>query len=141
MKGEMTMTQEEKPMTTMYRIGDYKFYVGDDGVEDDYHLDFLFEEIDQDNDNADYVYSHCLATLTPDQLEYLANMILDMVEYKRRKIDRLSGLSGEDECAKITDALVRNRGDRSKTASDLNISERTLYRKMKEYELDKRYGL
>ena len=131
------MTQEEKPMTTMLRIGDYKFYVGDDGVEDDYHLDFLFEEIDQDKDNADYVY----ATITPDQLEYLANMILDMVEYKRRKIDRLSGLSGDDECAKITDALVRNRGDRSKTASDLNISERTLYRKMKDYELDKRYGL
>ena len=36
----------------------------------------------------------------------------------------------------IIHALERNRGKRKKTAEELNISERTLYRKIKEYGLD-----
>ncbi len=38
----------------------------------------------------------------------------------------------------ITRALQRNSGRRKKTADELNISERTLYRKIKEYGLEKR---
>ncbi len=37
----------------------------------------------------------------------------------------------------IVRALEKNRGKRRKTARELNISERTLYRKIKEYGLDK----
>lgn len=37
----------------------------------------------------------------------------------------------------IIKALDRNKGKRRKAAQDLNISERTLYRKIKEYGLDK----
>ncbi len=37
----------------------------------------------------------------------------------------------------IIKALEKNRGKRKGTAKDLNISERTLYRKIKEYGLDK----
>ena len=37
----------------------------------------------------------------------------------------------------IVKALERNKGKRRKAAQDLNISERTLYRKIKEYGLDK----
>ena len=37
----------------------------------------------------------------------------------------------------IAKALERNKGKRRKAAQDLNISERTLYRKIKEYGLDK----
>ncbi len=35
----------------------------------------------------------------------------------------------------VREALTRNQGNRKKTAADLNISERTLYRKIKEYGL------
>ena len=38
----------------------------------------------------------------------------------------------------ITRALDRNCGRRKKTAEELNISERTLYRKIKEYGLESR---
>ena len=37
----------------------------------------------------------------------------------------------------IIKALERNKGKRRKAAQELNISERTLYRKIKEYGLDK----
>ena len=36
----------------------------------------------------------------------------------------------------IRKALLRNNGKRKKAAQDLGISERTLYRKIKQYELD-----
>ena len=39
----------------------------------------------------------------------------------------------------IVKALEKNRGRRRKAAQDLNISERTLYRKIKEYGLDKEH--
>jgi transcriptional regulator with PAS, ATPase and Fis domain len=36
----------------------------------------------------------------------------------------------------IRRALIRNNGKRKKTALELQISERTLYRKIKEYNLE-----
>ena len=42
----------------------------------------------------------------------------------------------ETERALISDALARNDGRRKVAAKELNISERTLYRKIKEYGLD-----
>ncbi|MDY5969031.1 MAG: sigma-54 dependent transcriptional regulator [Bacteroidales bacterium] len=42
----------------------------------------------------------------------------------------------EREKAAIIDVLARNGGKRNKTARDLGISERTLYRKLKEYGLE-----
>ena len=36
----------------------------------------------------------------------------------------------------IVTALQKNNGRRRETAVDLGISERTLYRKLKEYQLD-----
>jgi transcriptional regulator with PAS, ATPase and Fis domain len=41
----------------------------------------------------------------------------------------------ELEKASIKSALERNKGKRRKTAQELGISERTLYRKIKEYDL------
>ena len=43
----------------------------------------------------------------------------------------------EVEKEMIRKALERHHGKRKSAAKDLNISERTLYRKIKEYELDK----
>lgn len=40
----------------------------------------------------------------------------------------------------VTRALERNHGKRKDAAKELNISERTLYRKIKEYGLDKEYS-
>lgn len=40
----------------------------------------------------------------------------------------------------VTRALKRNHGKRKNAAKELNISERTLYRKIKEYGLDKEYS-
>ena len=78
--------------------------------------------------------------LSLDELEYLAHRILDVVEYQRRAVKPYNGYV-DDEYAKIVTALVNNRGDRAKAASELNMSVRTLYRKIKEYELDTRLGL
>ena len=36
----------------------------------------------------------------------------------------------------IIESLKRNKGNRKKTALELDISERTLYRKIKDYGLD-----
>lgn len=43
---------------------------------------------------------------------------------------------GESEREAIHTALLRNAGQRRRTAQELGISERTLYRKIKEYQLD-----
>ena len=43
----------------------------------------------------------------------------------------------EMEKEMIRKALDRHQGHRKQAAKDLNISERTLYRKIKEYGLDK----
>ena len=39
------------------------------------------------------------------------------------------------EKSAIIEALKRNNGNKSRTAKDLNISIRTLYRKIQEYEI------
>ena len=43
----------------------------------------------------------------------------------------------ETERETIENALRRNRGRRKLTAQELNISERTLYRKIKQYNLER----
>ncbi|MDE6266778.1 MAG: sigma-54 dependent transcriptional regulator [Muribaculaceae bacterium] len=47
-----------------------------------------------------------------------------------------AALSPDDEKEMIRRALERNDGRRKATAKELNISERTLYRKIKEYDLE-----
>ena len=46
------------------------------------------------------------------------------------------GLIGKEEIEMIKRALVKNHGKRKKAADELGISERTLYRKIKQYELE-----
>lgn len=79
-------------------------------------------------------------TLSLDELEYLAHRILDVVKYQRRAVKPCYNFV-EDDRTKVAKALKRNNGDRTKAASELNMSVRTLYRKIKEYELDTRLGL
>jgi DNA-binding NtrC family response regulator len=61
---------------------------------------------------------------------------VDFIETESTQND-LSDLSLEaQELDMIKRALQKNRGRRKKAAQDLGISERTLYRKIKQYELD-----
>lgn len=57
---------------------------------------------------------------------------LDFLSYENSAPQSLEDTERES----IRLALARNGGNRKKTAAELNISERTLYRKIKEFELD-----
>ena len=61
----------------------------------------------------------------------------DFIDAETLGIDDSHDLSLESkEIELIRLALNRNNGKRKKAAEDLGISERTLYRKIKQYELD-----
>ena len=61
----------------------------------------------------------------------------DFIDAETYGIDESNDLSLESkEIELIRLALSRNNGKRKKAAEDLGISERTLYRKIKQYELD-----
>lgn len=66
--------------------------------------------------------------------EIKATPVDDSAETPVRPIKTLEDTERET----IIKALDRNRGKRKKTALELNISERTLYRKIKEYGLESR---
>jgi len=62
------------------------------------------------------------------------------------RVDEVAAMDVEGETVKTLDeteretietALRRNNGRRKLTAQELNISERTLYRKIKQYNLEK----
>lgn len=65
----------------------------------------------------------------PNHDEYI-----EAEDYVQTVSDNLSLETQEIEM--IKKALTRNRGKRKKAAQDLGISERTLYRKIKQYELE-----
>ena len=54
-----------------------------------------------------------------------------------KSIDKLAAEGVETERDTIIESLSRNNGHRKATAQELQISERTLYRKIKQYNLDK----
>ena len=60
---------------------------------------------------------------------------VDEVNYQQVEAETVKTLD-ETERETIENALARNRGKRKQTAAELQISERTLYRKIKQYKLD-----
>mgnify|MGYP003413070509 CR=1 FL=1 len=90
---------------------------------------FVIDDSDYDGECQE---TECALSL--DELEYLAHRILDVVEYQRRVVKPCYDFV-EGESTKIAKALKRNNGDRAKAASDLNMSVRTLYRKIKDMNL------
>jgi transcriptional regulator of acetoin/glycerol metabolism len=61
----------------------------------------------------------------------------DRYEYAE-EIEEAETLSLQDkELELIVKALKRNKGKRKAAAAELGISERTLYRKIKQFDLDK----
>ena len=60
---------------------------------------------------------------------------VDEVNHQQVEAETVKTLD-ETERETIENALARNRGKRKQTAAELQISERTLYRKIKQYKLD-----
>lgn len=60
----------------------------------------------------------------------------DIPGFAPRAMAPAPAVSADDEREQIRQALERNDGRRKATAKELNISERTLYRKIKEYDLE-----
>ncbi len=72
------------------------------------------------------------ATLDSDIEETEGEIIANEAEYIEEQPTTLEDTERET----IRKALVRNHGKRKRTAEELKISERTLYRKIKEYNLE-----
>ena len=75
------------------------------------------------------IIHHAIQPSMPDKLE--DEDIQDTEEYVEESLSL-----DEVEREMIRKALEKHHGKRKSAAKDLNISERTLYRKIKEYELD-----
>lgn len=70
-------------MKTTVSIGDYHFHIDNDPEEEGL-MEFHMEEMDYDSrKDEEYVGNYCFALLTPEQLEYIANRILDAVKFKK----------------------------------------------------------
>ena len=77
-----------------------------------------------------------MGTLCENALEKVANALDNPTDEVSRDIIILSKKTEEKERELILKALEKNHGKRKLAAKDLGISERTLYRKLKEYNLE-----
>lgn len=62
------------------------------------------------------------------------NSVTSLIKYPDQDVLSASSPIDEAERRAVLDALARNDGNKQKTAEELNISVRTLYRKLQEYE-------
>ncbi len=84
--------------------------------------------------------SHSVPALIPQQLHRVSESTFSKeVNDENINVEELEDTLSLDEVERemIVKALSKHRGKRKDAALDLNISERTLYRKIKEYGLDK----
>lgn len=138
------MTDEKMTMSVTFNRGDsYSDFVMEYGDDPGF---MYFSVKDGDSDEATYV--QCYRTL--DEMEYLAHRILDAVAYQRKQYTPEPVREWEPpydepvpeseptfgEAGRIANVLMLCRGDRKKAAEHLGISERTLYRKIKEYMIE-----
>ena len=124
-------------MTTIVWFGQTKVSIGDTSAGNGNNMELMMERTSESIDDAG---RYCFAVLTTEEAEYLANRILDAVEYQRKRRalppEETETAEYNTEAAEIVNALQRNGGDRKKAAEFLGISERTIYRKMKEYNIE-----
>ncbi|MBO4739380.1 MAG: sigma-54-dependent Fis family transcriptional regulator [Bacteroidales bacterium] len=93
---------------------------------------FLIDDIHSSNSNIVYASPQPEGHSDIEIADYVDSQDLEAFAPK----DNLSLLVKEKEL--IEKALAKNKGRRKQTALDLGISERTLYRKLKEFGLDKK---
>lgn len=81
--------------------------------------------------------SHSAEPIINDQTSYSSGHEIPKEEYHEIVVEEEESLSiAETEKKLIKKALEKHNGKRKYAAEDLGISERTLYRKIKEYEID-----
>ncbi len=85
----------------------------------------------QDNYLDDFEKEATIEVIKPMQ----HNPVTENQRYQDAEIIEPTISLQEKEQEMITEALQRNKGKRKKAAADLGISERTLYRKIKQYDL------
>ncbi len=85
----------------------------------------------QDNYLDDFEKEATIEVIKPMQ----HNSVVKKQKYQDAEIIEPTISLQEKEQEMITEALQRNKGKRKKAAADLGISERTLYRKIKQYNL------
>ena len=81
------------------------------------------------------LYDHEPGQFTPSPSPTLLNHREDHIQDTEAVIEESFSIE-ENEKELITKALEKNHGKRKLAAKDLGISERTLYRKLKEYNLE-----
>jgi len=81
---------------------------------------------------------------TDERTDLLVDSNIELAEYVEENSEELPDKSEDENMLSlqknereiIQKALEKNKGKRKQTAIDLEISERTLYRKLKEFGLD-----
>jgi transcriptional regulator with PAS, ATPase and Fis domain len=85
--------------------------------------------------NGEYVQAHQPAAIhQPNVINHPPPVIYDDIQQHEEVDESLNIMDKEKEL--IIKALKKHKGKRKDASSDLGISERTLYRKLKEYDID-----
>lgn len=72
--------------------------------------------------------------LKPKESENIHRDVIDLSHYEEPENPTVT--IADQELEMIRKALIRNKGKRNKAAKELGISERTLYRKIKQFNLE-----
>jgi DNA-binding NtrC family response regulator len=94
--------------------------------------DSLLHEYNPPRDNE--YQSHQPAAIPSNVISHPQPVIFDDIHHHEEVEESLNIMDKEKEL--IIKALKKHKGKRKDAASDLGISERTLYRKLKEYDID-----
>ena len=116
--------------------------------EDEETVEFAAERRNQSNMAVE---DYFVTTLTLDELEYVAKRMLDVVDFERKRLSASESpdndrvivykegelLTADERERQLLETTLRKfNGHRADTAKALGISERTLYRKIKEYGIE-----
>lgn len=72
--------------------------------------------------------------ITPTPVQPVHNTVIDVPHFE--EADNFGVTIADQELEMIKKALIRNKGKRNRAAKELGISERTLYRKIKQFNLE-----
>ena len=97
----------------------------------------LFKSLQEENESQTYVLNNGEQPdqpLTINEVEPTDDAVIEDITHETESDDSLSIEKKEKEL--IIKALLKNNNKRKYAAQDLGISERTLYRKIKQYQID-----
>ncbi|MDQ6814436.1 MAG: sigma-54 dependent transcriptional regulator [Bacteroidota bacterium] len=94
----------------------------------------LLGEYNAVNNNEYQQHQHQSPAVQPNLINHPQPVIFDDIHHHEEVEESLNIMDKEKEL--IIKALKKHKGKRKDAASDLGISERTLYRKLKEYDID-----